>query len=196
VDTSEAMATYPAIAATSEAVLGVLQSASAGSEFDGVTFAHYSAKSLEKPMDEGISLYLYRITVTSGRNRPSKVGLDGKRYRPAFPLDLHYLLTAWALDPIKQQRMFGWAIRTLEDTPLLPAGVLNRHGPEPDVFRPSETVELVWEIVSQQDLSDLWEPARLRQQPSATYLARMVELESRVVLEEHPAVQTRDLGYA
>ena len=68
--TRAGMATYPAIAATSEAILGVLQSASAGSEFAGVTFAHYSAKSLEKPMDEGISLYLYRITVTAGRNRP------------------------------------------------------------------------------------------------------------------------------
>jgi hypothetical protein len=57
------MAAYPAMAATSQAVLGLLEGASAGSEFAGVTFAHYHVKQLEDPMTEGVSLVLYRITV-------------------------------------------------------------------------------------------------------------------------------------
>jgi len=190
------MAQYPAIAATSEAVLGLLQSAVVGGEFDGVSFAHYQAKNFESPMTEGVSLYLYRLTVSSNRNLPPRLGRDGRRYRPPLPLDLHFLVTAWADDAVKQQRLLGFAIRTLEDTPILPAGVLNQHGPEPDVFRPEETVELVFEGLSVQDTSYVWEVAQTKEQPSAPYVARMVEIESSIALDEAAPVQTREFDLA
>ena len=126
------MALSPAIAATSQAILGLVQSASLGGEFQSATFAHYQASNFQSPMTEGVSLWLYRLTVNANRNQPPRVGRDGRRYRPPLPLDLHYLVTAWAGDAVKQQRLLGFAIRTLEDTPILPAGVLNQHGPEPE----------------------------------------------------------------
>ena len=189
------MAQYPAIAATSQAILGLLQSAAVGTEFDGVTFAHYQAKNFEAPMTQGVSLYLYRLTVSSNRNLPPRLGRDGRRYLPPLPLDLHFLVTAWADDAIKQQRLLGFAIRTLEDTPILPAGVLNQHGPEPDVFRAEETVELVFEGLTVQDTSYVWEVAQTKEQPSAPYVARMVEIESSVALEDAAPVQTRQFDY-
>jgi len=189
------MARYPAIAGTSQAILGLLQGAAAETEFAGVEFAHYHATSLERPMTEGISLWLYRITVNPARNLPPRVDPDGTRHSPPIPLDLHYLLTAWATDPIQQQRLFGWAVRTIEDTPLLPAGVLNQHLSEPNVFGPTESVELVWQPVPLSEFLDLWEGARSRMRPSASYLARVVELESPVEFLEHPDVQTRELAY-
>ncbi len=118
----------------------------------------------------------------------------GSAARPPIPLDAHFLLTAWADDPIKQQRMLGFAIRTLEDTPILPAGVLNQHSPEPDVFRPDETVELVFEAVSVQDASYIWEVAQTKEQPSATYVARMIEIESVVTADDAPPVETRQFA--
>lgn len=190
------MARYSAIAATSEAILGLLQSAAVGSEFDGVQFAHYQASDLESPMSEGVSLYLYRITVSANRNLPPPLGRDGRRYRPPIPLDLHFLVTAWAGDAIKQQRLLGFAIRVLEDTPVLPAGVLNQHGPEPDVFRPAETVELVFELLSVQDAGYVWDVAQTKEQPSATYVARMVEIESEIAIGDATPVQTRELVFA
>jgi hypothetical protein len=190
------MARSPAIAATSEAILGLLQSAAVGGEFDGVTFAHYQSSDFESPMTEGVSLYLYRITVSTNRNLPGRLGRDGRRYLPPLPVDLHFLVTAWADDAIKQQRLLGFAIRMLEDTPILPAGVLNQHGPEPDVFRPEETVELVFESLSVQDTSYIWEIAQTKEQPSAPYVARMVEIESSVTLEDVAAVQTREFELA
>lgn len=189
------MASYPAIAGTSQAILGLLQSAAAETEFAGVEFAHYHATSLEKPMAEGVSLWLYRITVNPARNLPVRVDPDGTRHWPPIPLDLHYLLTAWGTDPIQQQRLFGWAVRTIEDTPLLPAGVLNQHLSEPDVFGPEETVELVWQPLQLSEFLDLWEGARLRLRPSASYLARVVDLASTVEVSVHPDVQTRELAY-
>jgi hypothetical protein len=190
------MATYPAIAATSEAVLGLLQSAAVGSEFDGVTFAHYQSGSFESPMDNGISLYLYRVTVNANRNLPARLAQDGRRYRPPIPLDVHFLVTAWAETAIRQQRMLGFAIRTIEDTPILPAGVLNQHSPEPNVFRPEESVELVFEIVTVQDIGYIWDVAQTKEQPSATYVARMVTIDSTVAIDEAEPVQTRELEFA
>jgi hypothetical protein len=189
------MAAYAAISATSQAVLGLLQSAAVGSEFSGSAFAHYHVKHLEQPMAEGVSLHLYRMTIGAGRNQPPRLGLDGIRYKPPLPVDLHYLLTAWAGDPIKQQRLLGWAVRVLEDTPILPAGVLNQHAPEPDVFRSEESVELVWESLSLADWFSLWDGLRTKQ-PSATYVARMVMLDSDVPLGEYPDVQAREFGMA
>jgi hypothetical protein len=190
------MAVYPAIAATSEAILGLLQSAAVGGEFDGVAFAQYQATDLASPMDEGISLYLYRVTVSGNRNLPPVLGPDGVRYRPPIPLDLHFLVTAWAKTAIRQQRMLGFAIRTIEDTPILPAGVLNQHSPEPNVFRPEETVELVFESVGIQDFSYIWYVSQQKEQPSATYVARMVQIESRVSVDDAGLVQTRAMEYA
>ena len=188
------MATYPAIAATSEAILGLLRNAAVGTEFAGMSFEHYQATNLQSPMSEGISLYLYRVTVSANRNLPPRIGRDGRRYGPPVPLDLHYLVIPWAGDAIKQQRLLGFSVRVLENTPILPAGVLNQHGPEPDVFRPEETVELVYELVPTQDVSEVWNVAQSKEQPAATYVARMVEIESDRPVEEAGLVQTRELA--
>jgi hypothetical protein len=190
------MASYPAISAMSEAVLGLLQSAAVGSEFDGIAFAHYQSGDFESPMSDGISLYLYRITVNANRNQPAHLGLDGRRYRPPIPLDVHFLVTAWAETAVRQQRMLGFAIRTIEDTPILPAGVLNQHSPEPDVYRPEESVELVYDIVTVQDIGYIWDVAQTKEQPSAPYVARMVTIDSSVALDDAAPVQTRELDYA
>jgi hypothetical protein len=189
------VARYSAIAATSDAILGLLKTAVVGSEFDGVALAHYQTSDLESPMSEGISLYLYRVTVSANRNLPAPIGRDGQRYKPPIPLDLHYLVTAWADNAIKQQRMLGFAVRTLEDTPILPAGLLNQYSPEPDVFRPEETVELVFELLSVQDSRYVWDVAQTKEHPSATYVARMVEIESTVPVADAAPVQTRDLAF-
>lgn len=190
------MARYPAIAAMSDAVLGLLRTASIGGEFDGVEFAHYGSGNFQTPMSLGMSLYVYRITVSSTRNLRWRIANDGTRYRPPIPLDAHFLVTAWASDPIKQQRMLGFAIRTLEDTPILPSGILNQHAPEPEVFRPEETVELVFENVSTQDQSYIWEVAPSKEQPSATYVARMIEVDSTVTADAMAPVTTRQFDLA
>jgi Pvc16 N-terminal domain len=192
------MATYPAIATMSEAVLGLLRTAAIGGEFEDAQFAHYGSASFQSPMSLGLSLYLYRVSVSANRNLAPRIDPDGRRHRPPIPLDAHFLLTAWAEDPIKQQRMLGFAIRTLEDTPIIPAGVLNQHAPEPDVFRADETVELVFESVSVQDQSYIWEVAQTKEQPSATYVARMIEIESGADAAYGTAapVQTRELDGA
>ncbi|MDP9170938.1 MAG: DUF4255 domain-containing protein [Acidobacteriota bacterium] len=186
------MASAYAIAATGQALLGLLASAVPREEFSAAQFEIYQAKNFQSPMDEGISLYLYRVTPAPEiRNMPPRVGPDGRRYRTAVPINLHYLLTAWARDSVKQHRLLGWAIRVLEDTPILSAGVLNQAGPEIDIFRFDETVDFVMETVSIQDQGSVWEVARHHMQPSVFYVARMLGIDSVIPISENGAVQTR-----
>ena len=189
------MATYHAIAATSQAILNLLANACPTPEFAGIRFELYESRNFQSPMEEGLSLYLYRIAPSEmRRNLPPRTAADGRKFRPPIPIDLHYLLMAWAKDSVKQQRILGWALRTLEDTPILPSGLLNQPGPEPDTFRPEETVEVVLQALSITDLNYIWEVARDKQQPSIALAARMITIESTELQTEGPPVETRVFG--
>ena len=119
-----------------------------------------------------------------GSRRPPR---SGRRFRstcttPCVPGDGAWTCSSGCLDA---------AIRTLEDTPILPASLLNQYGPEPSTFRPQETVELVCDPVSMQDLNTLWEIQKPSVPLMITYAARMVFIDSDVVLTEGPPVQVR-----
>jgi hypothetical protein len=192
------LATYAAIAATSEAIIGLLRRARPKDEFTKAAFEVYQGDNFEAPMDEGLSLYLYRVAVNAARRSlPPTVGPDGKRYRSPIPLDLYYLLSAWGKSYDTQQRLFGWAIRELENTPVIPAGVLNSAGPEGNIFRPEETVELLCDPLPLADLINLWEALKPKSNRplSVNYVARMIAVESQVELHEYAPVQTRVYDY-
>jgi hypothetical protein len=186
------MAKFQAIAATGQAILGLLADSCPKPEFAGARFELYQVNNFQSPMEEGLSLYLFRIAVSSARrNLSSGVGSNGQRYRPAIPLDLHYMVSAWAKTAVKQQRLLGWAIRMLEDVPILPDGLLNHYGPEADIFKPGETVELIMEQLTLQDLNNLWSATKVSPPLSVTYVARMIAIDSTVEIVEAAAVQTR-----
>jgi hypothetical protein len=192
------MAHFSAISATSQAIVALLDTASETSEFSAVKFSVASSADLQKVpgADPTASVYLYRVAInTARRNLKPRRDAQGRLLRPAVPIDLGYLLIAWAKDPVMQHRLLGWCIRTLQDTPTLGAGFLNQFGPQAEVFRPDETVELIWETLTRQEMTDAWEVAKANQQPSASYVARIVEIESEVVVPEYPPVQTRDMRY-
>lgn len=191
------MATYPAIAAISETILDVLRRAAGDHrEFEDLELAHYSSGDLQRSLTHGVSLLLHRVTLSQHRRAtPPREGPDGTRYRPSLPIDLHYLLTAWAGDAVSQQRLLAWSALVLDGMQILPATLLNRVGPEPDVFRPDETAELVWETVPPQEIAELWDGARANRQPSMTYVVRMVSIDSPVPLAEGRPVQARQFDY-
>jgi len=186
------MAKYPAIAAIGLALLDQLASARPKPEFAGAQFDLYQSSDFDVPMKEGISLYLYRVTINgSFRNPPPRIDPTGKRRRPPLPLDLHFMLTAWAGTATKQQRLLAWAMQQLEDMPILPSGLLNSLGPEPEIFHADETVELICDPIAMQDMFNIWENLKTKMQISVTYVARMVMIESALELVEAPMVQTR-----
>ena len=186
------MASSNAIAATGQAILAMIAAGISRDEFPPAKFELYQASNFQTPMPEGISLYLYRLSAAGEiRNYPPRIAPDGRRYRPLLPINLHYILTAWAREALKQQRLLGQAMRILEDTPVIPAGILNQGGPEDDTFRPNETVDLIMESLSVADMGAIWDLAKHNVQPSVGYVARMIGLESQVEVIDSAMVQTR-----
>lgn len=190
------MATYQAIAATGQAILGLLADACPKPEFAAARFDLYQIRDFQSPMEEGVSLFLYRISISgSRRTLPPTVRADGKRYRPPIPVDLHYVLTAWSKTAARQQRLLGWAVRALHDYPVLHESLLNHYGPEEEVFGPGETVELIFDTLSLQDLSNLWSEMKATPPLSVAYLTRMILLESTSELMDDAPVQTREVAF-
>ena len=193
------MATFPAIAATGLAVVGLLKDAGVGTEFADLRFELSQAGDFSSgtPMTEGVSLYAYRVAINATRrNLPPSTGRDGRRYRSPLPLDLYFLLLPWAKSAVRQLRILGWAMRELHNVPILPASLLNHYGPEHDTFRPDEAVELMCETPTLQDMSNILEPIKYAQPLSVAYVARMVLIESSVPVSEGELVQAREFVYA
>ena len=189
------MGTFQAIAATGQAMLGLLSDAVPRDQFPNAQFELYQMSNFQQPMEEGISLFLYRIAAnTSRRNLPPTTGPDGRRFRPPIPVDLYYIATAWAPTAVRQQRLLGWAIRMFEDVPILPTGLLNNFSPEPEVFQPGETVEIILDSLTLQDFNNFWGISKASLQLSVGYIARMLHIQSSMAITEYAGVQTREFG--
>ena len=189
------MANYRAIAATSTALAGLIRDRYPRDEFGaGLEIDLYQTRNFETPMQDGFSIFLYRVAINGAvRNLTLRRAPDGRRYRPSLPLDLYYLITPWAQDVERQQRMLGWVMRLMEDQGVFSAGHLNHYMPETDTFMPKEGLEIICEPLTLTDYLTLWDRLRPRLPPSVTYALRMVLIDSDVHIPDAPPVQTRQL---
>jgi len=192
------MASTAAIAATSEAIVALLTRAKSRAPTPpDVKVA--AADDLVAPTDTSatpvVTVFLHRVGMSSvQRTFPAHVTATGERMKPPVPLDLWYLITAWAATPVTQQLLLGWAVRTIEDNLALPATLLNA-GTSTNAFRPDESVELAWAPLTSTEETEIWQVAQTAHQPSASYLARMVLIASEDSVHEYPHAQTTDFAY-
>jgi hypothetical protein len=173
------MATHTGIAGTCEAIVRVLRSNFDPAEFNNATldFQVYVADNFLQPMDQGVSLLLYRIYHNGSHRTPPGRIVNGVRQRTKLPVDLHFLLTAWAKTASRQHEIAGWMMRVMEDNPILPASVLNAY--QPGVFPAEEGVEVALAELTTEDMFHIWEVMIQHvYQLSVPYVARRVEIES------------------
>jgi hypothetical protein len=190
------MASYQAIETISDVLMRLLQASHAPDDFDGnrLGFALYRGDDFDaeagKEVTTGVSLFLYRVEANETmRTPPGKRLSSGQRQRSQLPLDLHYLFTIWAGSASMQHRIAGWLMRTLETTPVLPKGLL--HGARPEVFGPDETVEIVLNDLSNEDLFRIWDRLGPSYRLSIPYLVRNVRVESRETIPAGTPVERR-----
>lgn len=191
------MASYRAVEATCEAVVRLLQQSWRSELFDhtDLQFAVYRTKDFDNPMEVGISLFLYRVTLNSvQRTPPAKPAIGGRLRRTQLPLDLHFLLMPWARSASLEQFIVGWMMRTLEDTPILPAGILNTPS-TPGVFEAEETVEIVIGQLSNEEMFRIWDVLPAKYQISVPYIARVVRIDSELERREGGPVLSRELDF-
>jgi hypothetical protein len=174
------MATTQAIAAVLDSVLSNLERNLPAKGFGGILlkFKVIQSRDFDIQPPAGITLYLYNVNANPAlSNRPpGRVNPDGSRQPPSLILDLHFLLTAWARDARSQQEITGWVMRQMDNTPILSAAVLNQRFP--GVFQPEESVELVLESLTVEQLMGIWKAASTKgYQISIPYAARRVSIE-------------------
>lgn len=188
------MADYRAITAFCDAVIRLLKT-SCKPEYFGNNSLGFRVGIIEdsKPLTSGVSLSLYRIYPNSTNRIPAgRVNPDGSRQKSRLPLDLHILLTAWGSTSL-QYTIAGWLMRTLEDTPIFTANMLNTAGTE--VFRQDEEVEINIVELTNDDLFRIWEKlTELPYQISVPYVARNVRIDSGLLVSGGTIVTERKFG--
>ena len=174
------MASFKAIDAVSRAVIALLQGCYRPDDFQGHPLEFKVCLAQDLPLQAGVSLFLYRIDPNKAiRPLPGRPGPDGRRGPPPIAVDLHFLLTAWAGDASLQHAIAGWMMRVMEDHPVLAVPDL-----DDQVFRPGETVEIVQESLTTEEMLHTWElTAGHAYQLSVSYLARSVQIESAARME-------------
>lgn len=190
------MSGYQAISSTLETIVRVLRTGYDPSEFNGAVldFKVYVSDDFTQPMEQGVSLFLYRIYPNGAARAPQgRLLPDGRRQRTKLPLDLHFMATAWARRASLQHEIAGWMMRVMEDNAVLSAELLN--GPRPGVFQPEETVAISHIDLSVEDTFRIWETViEHAYQLSVPYVARTLEIESLRIDEQFAPVQERQLA--
>jgi hypothetical protein len=161
-------------------------------EFNGATldFQVYVADNFLQPMDQGVSVLLYRVYHNGSHRTPPGRIVDGQRQRTKLPVDMHFLLTAWARTASRQHEIAGWMMRVMEDNPILPAALLNAY--QPDVFHEDEGVEVGLAELTTEDLFHIWEVMIQHvYQLSVPYMARRIEIESTQARDVYGRVRER-----
>src|SRR5262245_6545049 len=93
------------------------------------------------PNQPTLTVFLYRITLNADmRNGMRRLLPDGRTTRTLLPLDLHYIITAWARDTRGELAIIGRVLQALYDRAELGPADLQGASWEPD-----DTVQLVLE---------------------------------------------------
>lgn len=137
-----------------------------------------------------ITLYLYRIMVNehSRQTRRSAAPTDG--FVP-LGLDLHYLLTAWAANPLDEQVTLAWAIRQLHQCPVLDASSLSPEGG----WGSDEVIQIIPAELTTEDIMRIWDALDPAYRISASYVARVVRLDPDKDTEQLRPVVARRYAY-
>lgn len=152
-------------------------------------FKLVSSGQLANEIDETthITLYLYRVTVNE-HGRGQRTRASG---RAPLGLDLHYLMTAWAANPLDEQVTLAWAMRQLYEAPVLDASSLS---PEADWAR-DEVVQIIPAELSTEDVMRIWDALDPAYRLSVSYVARVVVLDPDQDSAEYPRVVARRLAF-
>lgn len=140
----------------------------------------------EVSFDNTLTLWLYRVSVNEQLRNRSR---SGQSVATPLHVDLHYLLSAWSTSADIEQRMMGWAMRTLHEASILDASLLSPDG----IWHPDEVVQLCPEELTNEDMLRLWDSLQPNYRLSYSYVARVVSMEPTVAPQLGTPVVARQL---
>jgi Pvc16 N-terminal domain len=129
-----------------------------------------------------VNLFLYQATVNAAwrnMNLPHQARA-GETAQPPLPLDLFYLLTAYAEgdDEVRSHRFLGRAMSVLHDHPLLGAAEIKSALEESELHDQIERIRFTLQPLSVDEISKLWSGFQTQYRLSVAYQASVVLIES------------------
>jgi hypothetical protein len=141
-------------------------------------------ESLRDPLNPNITVFLYRIAVNPQmRNNPRRIRPDGSIQPTPLPLELSFLITAWAKDTRDELKLIGRILQVLYAHRELGAADLVGASWEKD-----DTVQLILESLPLEDHYRIWDANEVAYRLSLTYMARVVGLSATETLAVPPVV--------
>jgi hypothetical protein len=128
-----------------------------------------------------LSLFLYRVE-TNKTMRAAWASVAHREGHAHLPLDLHFLLTAWAENAEHEYRILGRAIQSIEDHPILTGPMLD---PLTD-WATYEAVQFYFEDLTTEDVMRTFDSLPVDYKLSIPYLARIVVMDGTVQRPDMP----------
>jgi uncharacterized protein DUF4255 len=148
-----------------------------------------STKDLDSAIDgPALTIYLYRVEVNRVM-RPAWAEVAYYDGRGHLPLDLHFIVTAWANDPEDEYRILGRAMECLEATPILSGPMLDSLNSA--TWAPGESIQVLLDEVSPDTVMRLFDLLPSKYQLSVPYLARVMQIDTRPVVPDLPVVAAK-----
>ena len=131
-----------------------------------------------------VTIFLYRVDFNKTmRAAWSAVGsIDGRGH---LPVDLHFLLTAWAPNAEHEHLIIGRTLQALESTPILSGPLLY-----PADWAPNDAVQLVLEEISTEAVMRTFDSLPVDYKLSIPYIARVVRIDSKQAVTAPTTVTT------
>lgn len=120
-----------------------------------------------------LSIFLVRADVNYTMRAPMGAAAAADR-RGHLPLDLHYLLTAWARNAEHEHRLIGSAMTCLEDMATLTGPMLDASNDAR--WSPMETLQILPEEMTTEAVMRTFDSLSARYRLSVPYLVRVVQL--------------------
>jgi hypothetical protein len=200
------MARFGAIAAVGESVIRYLKGQFAS--FPGPplveqvttrTFSDATAANTFNSTSGSLTLLLYRVDLDGAPRNPMVTRgpippATSPTKRHAMPLDLRYLLTAWAETPETQHLILGNALAALDAHPTFgPGDLVDSVGSVDSIWGAGESFQFVPDEMGTEDLYQIWESLGHHFELSVPYKARVVRLEHQLQQPGAGIVLEKDL---
>lgn len=140
------------------------------------------------PTSEALGIYLYRFAVDPfARNRYLSASEGRKTPRPELPVNLHILLIGWSNKTESEIAYLSAAMQIIGSSLNLSVAHLGVADP---TWGESDTVQVIPEEMSTEDLTRLWDSFPGGYRLSVPYIIKTVRLAPDEELSEGPLVKT------
>ncbi|MFE4641866.1 Pvc16 family protein [Streptomyces sp. NPDC056730] len=175
--------------ATVTQALALLIERNLGPEIDIAVKVETRKPPAEPPAEPTVNVFLYQVTPNASMRHtdlPTRSSDGTLVKRPAAPLDLHYLISAYGEEAeLIGQRLIGGVVRTLHEIPVLPKELIELAAERPylagsDLAESPQLVRFTPTVMDIDETSKLW--GMLHQTPytlSVAYQASLVLIEGR-----------------